>query len=380
MNYQFCSEAAFLDRLEAYVNIETPSGDKEQMEKLNALLEQDLKDAGATVIRHAASKGDILQAEVGDGSHRILLLGHKDTVFPIGTLVENPYRKELRNGESVLRGPGVLDMKSGVCMCLELLRHFGKQPIPDYKITAVFNCDEEIGSEESEAIIRKLARESSFCLCMEPSKSDFCTVARKSLTAYRITAHGVAAHSGVNYLKGASAIEGLCRVIAKVYDLRDDENNLSINIGSIEAPGKNNIVSDYACAKGEVRCFDTALVKQTLVSIGKICAECSVPGVTVEFSHGDGRPAMVQSERSKALYEIAAALAKEHGLKLIGRAHGGGSDGSFVSDEGIPVIDGMGAEGENSHTADEYVESDTLYARLKLCADTMVKAAESGLF
>ena len=208
---------------------------------------------------------------------------------------------------------------------------------------------------------------------------EFCTVARKSLTAYRITAHGVAAHSGVNYLKGTSAIEGLCRVVSKVYDLRDDEKDLSINIGAIEAPGKNNIVCDYAQARGELRCFDRELRQQTLDAIDAICKACSVPGVTVEFTYSGGRPAMVQDARSKELFALAEASAKEHGLVLKGRAHGGGSDGSFASDEGIPVLDGMGAEGENSHTDEEYLFWDTLYARLKTCADVMVKAAECGL-
>lgn len=377
--YHFCEPSDFLKRLEGYVNIETPSADCEQMEKLNLLLEQDLKDAGAVVTRHAASRGDVLQADIGEGEKRILLLGHKDTVFPVGTLARNPFRVETREGREILRGPGVLDMKSGVCMTLELLRHFAKQPIPGYRITALFNCDEEIGSGESEEIIRAFCKKSRFCLCMEPSVPEFCTVARKSLTAYRITAHGVAAHSGVNYLKGASAIEGLCRVVSKVYDLRDDEKDLSINIGAIEAPGKNNIVCDYAQARGELRCFDRELRQQTLDAIDGICKACSVPGVTVEFTYSGGRPAMVQDARSKELFALAEASAKEHGLVLKGRAHGGGSDGSFASDEGIPVLDGMGAEGENSHTDEEYLFWDTLYARLKTCADVMVKAAECGL-
>lgn len=137
------------------------------------------------------------------------------TVFPLGTLQQNPYREELYEGETVLRGPGVLDMKSGACMILELLRHFAKQPTPDWQITALLKCDEEIGSRESEVLIRQLSRESDFCICMEPSKAEYCTVARKGLAPYHITAHGIAAHSRVNYQKGASAIEGLCRVIAK---------------------------------------------------------------------------------------------------------------------------------------------------------------------
>ncbi len=377
-DYGFCTEAEFIKRLGEYVAVETPSADAVQMERFNALLEQDLHELGARVLRHPGSRGDMLQAEVGSGDCHVLLLGHKDTVFPIGTYPNNPYRQEYREGKRILRGPGVLDMKSGVLMTVQLLRHFANHPIPGVCIKALFNCDEEIGSGESEAVIRALCRESDFCICMEPSIPGHCTVARKGLLPYRITAKGVAAHSGVNYQKGASAIEGLCRVIARVYDLRDDAKNLSINIGSMEANGKNNIVCDLAVAKGELRCFDAALLQKTVEQIREICHTSVVPGVTVSFEITGGRPAMEQSVGSKQLYEIAAECAKTHGLSLIGRSHGGGSDGSFAADEGISVLDGMGAEGDGAHTAEEYVILDTLYARMKVCADTIEKAAVIG--
>ncbi len=377
--YGFCSEEAFLKRLGEYVMIETPSRNADQIRKLDALLEQDLQAIGAVITQHPASRGTVLQAEVGEGDRRVLLLGHKDTVFPLGTYDQNPYREEIQEGERVLRGPGVLDMKSGVLMTVQLLRHFASHPIPGVRITAVFNCDEEIGSGESAPLIRRLCRESEFCLCLEPSIPGYCTVARKGLLPYRLTAHGIAAHSGVNYQKGASAIEGLCRVIARIYDLRDDERDLSINIGWIEAIGKNNIVCDLAEAKGELRCFEPELIRETIGKIESICKSCEVPGVRVDFEITGGRPAMKQTERSMQLYEIARECAKEQGLSLFKRASGGGSDGSFAADEGIPVVDGLGAEGDGAHTETEYVKVESIYPRLKMCADTIVKAIESEI-
>ncbi len=377
--YDFVPEEIFLKRLGEYVAIETPSANAAQMDQFDRLLKQDLLAIGAKLTYYPAKGGTVLQAEVGKGNKRVLLLGHKDTVFPLGTYEQNPYRIEERDGERVLCGPGVLDMKCGVLMAIELLRQFAKNQLPGVCITALFNCDEEIGSRESREIICQLSRQSVFCICLEPSVPGYCTVARKGLQPYTITAKGIAAHSGVNYKAGTSAIEGLCRVIASLYDLRDDEKDLSINIGSIEASGKNNIVNDLAVAKGELRCFDSELMQQTLAKMQDICDGCIVPGVTVSFAPGKGRPPMMQSEASQRLYEIAKECAKTHGLSLIGRAHGGGSDGSFAASEGIPVLDGMGGEGDHSHTANEFVRISTLYARLKLCADTIVKAVECNI-
>ena len=236
--FNFCPQDEFLARLGRYVTMDTPSADYEHMQLLNAQLEKDLIKAGAAVQRIEASRGDVLVAEVGSGAHRVLLLGHKDTVFSLGGAEKNPFRMEERDGQQVLRGPGVLDMKSGVCMMIELLRHFAASPLQDWRITAIFNSDEEIGSGESSAAIYEYLDASDYCLSFEPSIAEHCTVARKGIAAFAITAYGVSAHSGSNYLAGASAIEGLSRVIAQIYDLRDDIHGLSVNVGVLQADVK----------------------------------------------------------------------------------------------------------------------------------------------
>lgn len=377
--YNFCPQDEFLARLGRYVTMDTPSADYEHMQLLNAQLEKDLIEAGATVQRIEASRGDVLVAEVGSGAHRVLLLGHKDTVFSLGGAEKNPFRMEERDGQHVLRGPGVLDMKSGVCMMIELLRHFVASPLQDWRITAIFNCDEEIGSGESSEVIYEYLKQSDYCLCFEPAKPGQCVVARKGLSAYRITAHGISSHSGVNYLAGASAIEGLCRVVSKIYDLRDDEHELSVNVGLIEAPGKLNIVTDYAMARGEMRCYDPKRLSENLEKVREICEQCPVDRVTFDVELSTGRPAMVRTEASEKLLQIAKESAKAHGLSLSGIARGGGSDASFASAMGIPVLDGLGAEGDGSHTVDEFVVWDTLYQRLMTCADLIRQASKIEL-
>lgn len=377
--YNFCPQDEFLARLGRYVTMDTPSADYERMQLLNAQLEKDLIEAGATVQRIEASRGDVLVAEVGSGAHRVLLLGHKDTVFSLGGAEKNPFRMEERDGQQVLRGPGVLDMKSGVCMMIELLRHFAASPLEDWRITAIFNCDEEIGSGESSEVIYDYLKQSDYCLCFEPAKPGQCVVARKGLSAYRITAHGISSHSGVNYLAGASAIEGLCRVVSKIYDLRDDEHELSVNVGLIEAPGKLNIVTDYAMARGEMRCYNPKRLSENLEKVREICEQCPVDRVTFDVELSTGRPAMVRTEASEKLLQIAKESAKAHGLSLSGIARGGGSDASFASEMGIPVLDGLGAEGDGSHTVDEFVVWDTLYQRLMTCADLIRQASKIEL-
>ena len=377
--YNFCPQDEFLTRLGRYVTMDTPSADYEHMQLLNAQLEKDLIEAGAAVQRIEASRGDVLVAEVGSGAHRVLLLGHKDTVFSLGGAEKNPFRMEERDGQQVLRGPGVLDMKSGVCMMIELLRHFAASPLEDWRITAIFNCDEEIGSGESAEVIYEYLKQSDYCLCFEPAKPGQCVVARKGLSAYRITAHGISSHSGVNYLAGASAIEGLCRVVSKIYDLRDDEHELSVNVGLIEAPGKLNIVTDYAMARGEMRCYDPKRLSENLEKVREICEQCPVDRVTFDVELSTGRPAMVRTEASEKLLQIAKESAKAHGLSLSGIARGGGSDASFASKMGIPVLDGLGAEGDGSHTVDEFVVWDTLYQRLMTCADLIRQASKIEL-
>ncbi len=377
--YNFCPQDEFLARLGAYVSMDTPSADYEHMQALNARLEQDLIDAGASVQRVEAPRGDVLVAEVGSGAHRVLLLGHKDTVFSLGGAEKNPFRMEERDGQRVLRGPGVLDMKSGVCMMLELLRHFAANSLEDWRITAIFNCDEEIGSGDSCEVIYDYLKQSDYCLCFEPAKPGQCVVARKGLSSYRITAHGISSHSGVNYLAGASAIEGLCRVVSKIYDLRDDEHELSVNVGVLEAPGKLNIVTDYAMARGEMRCYDPKRLSENLEKVREICEQCPVDRVSFDVELSTGRPAMVRTEASEKLLQIAQESAKAHGLSLSGIARGGGSDASFASAMGVPVLDGLGAEGDGSHTVDEFVVWDTLYQRLMTCADLILQASKIEL-
>lgn len=358
----------FLARLENYVNMDTPSGNRELMNRMSDSLKEEFLAAGCEVLTHEREGGNVLEARIGKGEKQFLLLGHMDTVFSADTVEKRPFR---RDGD-ILTGPGVLDMKSGVLMIVEIMRHFADNLPDDWSVCAVINCDEEIGSRQSRDLILERARESKACLCLEPMAPGWCTVARKGLYSLRIRVKGVAAHSGVNYQAGRSAIQELCRIVTDLYTLRDDGAQISVNIGGMEGgAGKANIVAEEASLLGEFRCFEPAQAEQMKKDIAAICQKNTDPLIHVELEFPGGRPPMPQSDASKELFMLAKRCAEANGLTLQGKIHGGGSDGSYAASTGIPVLDGMGAEGEFAHTDREYARADTLMMRLKTCIDLM---------
>ncbi len=364
-------------RLEKYVNMDSPSGEGECINKMNRELQKEFEAAGCRVTRHERKGGDLLECRIGNGEKQVLLIGHMDTVFPTGTVQKRPF--SIKDGK--MYGPGVLDMKSGVLMILDIMKYFNGKLPEDWSLCALLNADEEIGSHESMDKIMELAKQSVACFCMEPSKPGFVTVARKGLATFKIRTYGKEAHSGVNYLIGASAIQEVARIINDLYKLRDDEKAISVNIGTIEGgsgggKGKTNIVAGHAEIGGEFRCYDVDLLDSLIEKLKEICAVPSVEGTRIELDVIAKRPPMKQDENSKKLLEAGQPIACELGLEMVGRTHGGGSDGSYAASVGTPVIDGFGAEGEFSHSSDEYVRIDTLVARTMLCAELLWKIIE----
>ena len=384
MEYYIHDEKEVLEQIRRYVEIETPGRDLEQIGIINELMTRELTELGAKVTEVSFPSGNALIAEVGaaetvqhEVQHSVLLLGHRDTVFKKGDLQTNPFRIETDDsGRRVLRGPGVLDMKTGDVMIVEILRHFAKKPIPGWKLTALFTSDEEFGSPDSRNLITKMGKAADFCFVMEPCIEGMCTIIRKGIASYHLTAEGISAHSGVNYTKGASAIQALCWAVNSIYALRDDEKKISINVGSFLAEGKNNVICPKAEVRGEVRCFQNDLLEETIDKIRTICESDPVPGTRIIFEPLGKRPPMERTDEARALHELAKECAAAHGLQLKGRVHGGGSDGAFVQQAGTPVLDGMGAEGDGAHTENERVLADSIMNRIKTSIDVITKMAE----
>ncbi len=352
----------FLSNLEQYVNLETPSREKELLDKMSTSLKDDFKAASCKVKVHERKSGNILECRLGNGKKQILLLGHIDTVFPVGTVSKRSF--SIKNGN--LYGPGVLDMKAGVLMILEIMRYFQDNIPEDWSICALINADEEVGSADSQELITNIAKESDYCICFEPCKPSHCTVGRKGIISFKVEFDGISAHSGVNYESGHSAIQALCQVVSGLYDLRDDEKGISVNVGTINGGGKSNIVADKAEFSAEVRYYEPSLKENLTEKISQICQKTFDSYVKSKLEFVAVRPPMTQDAASKKLFELAKECAKPEGLELKPRIHGGGSDASFVSAQGVPVLDGMGAEGDCAHTDDEFAKYDTLIPRLKM--------------
>jgi glutamate carboxypeptidase len=295
----------------------------------------------------------------------ILLLGHYDTVYPLGTLVNMPCKVE--NGH--LLGPGVLDMKSGIALMLHavaaLQAWHGGLPRP---VTVFLVSDEEIGSRSSRKITEALAGESGGVLVLEPAAGlrGAVKTARKGVGEYTLRVKGVAAHAGLDPGKGHNAILELARQIAVVSKLNNLQAGLSVNAGVIAGGTRTNVVAAEASAGIDVR------IKRAKQAVGidrKFRALKSFDKhCKLEVTGGINRLPMERTAGVAALYKKARTIASQVGWKLEEAAVGGGSDGNFTAGMGIPTLDGMGGVGEGAHALHEFIVISELPRRALLLA------------
>jgi glutamate carboxypeptidase len=291
----------------------------------------------------------------------ILLLGHLDTVWPLGTLKTMPWRKE--NGR--FYGPGVLDMKAGVVMALAAvttLRELGvTRPI-----TLLLNSEEEIGSPVSRPITEKLARESAAVFVLEPAQGLAYKTARKGIGNYTLHVQGIAAHSGVDFDRGHSAILELAKLIQTISAFTDPAKKRTVNCGVITGGTRSNVVAASASVEVDVRiakASDAATIDRLFRRL-----KPSDPHCKLTLSGGINRPPMERKSGTIALYKQARKLAAQIGFRLDEAATGGGSDGNFTAALGVPTLDGMGAVGEGAHASHESILIEHILPRTILLA------------
>jgi glutamate carboxypeptidase len=334
------------------VLVESPSDNKAAVDEAVRLVAGLAGAAGGRVKIHKQKLfGDVLEVRFGPAHSArkpILLLGHLDTVWPLGTLGTMPWRK--RDGR--LYGPGVLDMKSGVAMALTAIRAL-KQLGVSRPITLLLNSDEEVGSPASRPITERLALASQAVLVLEPAQGLACKTARKGVGGYRIEVTGVASHSGVDFASGHSAILELARLIEKVAGFTDLRVGRTVNPGVVSGGTRANVIAEHAFAEIDVRiarASDAARVEKLFRSL-----RCADPACKLAITGGINRPPMERKPGTVALYKQARKLAAELGFQLDEAATGGGSDGNFTAALGIPTLDGLGAVGEGAHAAHESI-------------------------
>jgi glutamate carboxypeptidase len=357
-----------VETLRELVEIESPSDNKAAADRIARFLAPKFEALGGqTQLHHSHDFGDSLQINFGSSTDRkpILLLGHYDTVYPLGTLANMPCT--IKNGH--LRGPGVLDMKSGIALMLhaiEALQEWhGKVPRP---VTVFLVSDEEVGSHSSRKITEALAMKSAGVLVLEPAAGlrGAVKTARKGVGEYNLQVHGVAAHAGLDPGKGHSAILELARQITAMATLNNLRQGLSVNAGVIHGGTRSNVVAAEASARIDVRikrARQAVGLDRKLHSLKPFDKHCKL-----EMTGGINRLPMERTAGVVALYKKAREIAGEVGWKLEEAAVGGGSDGNFTAGMGIPTLDGMGGVGEGAHAVHEFVVISELPRRAMLLA------------
>jgi len=298
-----------------------------------------------------------------------MLLGHLDTVWPIGTLRQMPYR--IADGR--IWGPGTLDMKIGVAMALTAVEILAEAELLNREIVLLLNSDEEIGSPISRPITENLARDCEAVFVLEPAQGLAYKTARKGTGNWRIDIRGVGAHAGVDFEKGASALRELGRVIESVSDWTDLKRGLTVSIGVAGGGSKTNVIPAEAFAEVDVRIAkiaDGPRIERKFASLKAGDKRCSLV-----ISGGINRPPMERTRGTVKLFERAQVLAKELGIDLKEASTGGASDGNFTSALGVPTLDGMGAVGEGAHASHESILIEHLAPRTALLAGMLVRSS-----
>ena len=366
LNHVLNQQELFIDLLRDLVSAESPSSDPAVHERarhvfMSALIELDyhVVEAGPVagpkhVYARPAQRRKSVDAQ--------LVIGHYDTVWPVGTVIERPFTVD----GNIVRGPGVFDMKGGLVqlvLALKTLRDLGLEP---GVLPLVFvNADEEIGSRTSTRYIRHLAHIANRTLVLEPALGDEGSLKteRKGIGRFTITVYGKAAHAGLDPGSGASAILELSHVIQKLFAMNDVDRGITINVGTVDGGVQPNVIAAHSTAVVDVRVPSIADGDRIEAMIHGI--EPETPGVRLRIDGAIGRPSMESTPRNEALWNQAMQLADELDLNLTRAKVGGGSDGNTTS-QYTATLDGLGPVGHGAHAKHEFLYIDKTLERAAL--------------
>src|SRR5262249_21646755 len=326
----FCRQrqAQMMALLQRMVEIESPSDDKAALDRMGAFLAEQFKQIGGRITfsqQHQA--GNHLKAEfAGRAEKPLLLLGHFDTVWSMGTLATMPFRIEAGRAH----GPGVYDMKAGITMMIFALQAIAASGGNGHRpVTVVLDTDEEVGSTTGRPFVEATARECEAVLVLEPSTGPQgrLKTSRKGVGETTIRVRGVASHSGVDFEKGHSAIVELARQLLEVVKFTDPGRGITVNPGVIQGGTRTNVVAGEAWASVDlriVRAADAAALEERFADLKPFDPACSI-----EVSGGINRPPMERTERTVRLFALAQELGRAIGMNVEESSTGGGSDGNF---------------------------------------------------
>jgi glutamate carboxypeptidase len=367
-------EPWLLETLEALVRLESPSTSKPAVDRCGAEIVRRLKGLGARVeTLPQPERGDHVRAtfQGSDGAPAVLLLGHFDTVWDVGTMDRMPFRAE----DGRLHGPGIFDMKAGIAVAMLAMRALaalgaGQRPA----VTMLWTTDEEIGSGTSRELIEEEARRSAAVLVLEPSlPGGAAKTGRKGCGDFELTVRGVSAHAGIDPGQGASAIHELAHQVVALEALQDLDRGISVNIGVVRGGTRTNVIADEAHACIDVRARTTADAAGVEQAIRGLTPRLG--GTRLEITGGFGRPPLERSDGVAWLYGVARDAARDLGVQLGEGSTGGGSDGNFTAALGVPTLDGLGPQGDGAHARHEHVLQQDLCWRAAFVASLLVRLA-----
>ena len=345
---------------------ESPTNNKPACDSLCEHLANEFSCLGGEIkIHRRNTAGNHLQVNFGGarGRRPVLLLGHYDTVYDLGTLDKMPWRES----KGKLHGPGVFDMKGGIVQmmfALWAMRDASRLPRP---VKVLLVSDEEEGSGTSRALTEKVAKQCCAVLVCEPSGAGGAVkTARKGVGGFTVKVTGVSAHSGLDFEKGHSAVLELAHQIQAISQLTDLKRGVTLNVGVIRGGTRTNVVPSEASADLDLRIWrkdDGPRMTKRLMALRPVNRNCKL-----HVEGGVNRPPLERTKQVAALFQLARKVGSELGFPLNEIAVGGGSDGNFTAGLGIPTLDGLGAVGDGAHALHEHVIAAELPRRAALLA------------
>lgn len=369
--YAHAHLTGIIEDIHQLVELESPSRNKQSVDRCGEFIAGRFSQLGGKIKVHRNRDfGNQLQIDFPSQSRTalkpILLLGHYDTVWDLGTLATMPCRET----KGRLSGPGVFDMKAGIAIAIHAVSALRElNASPSRPITVLLNPDEEIGSPASRKITEQLAKKSAAVLVLEPAQGldGRVKTARKGVGDFTVKVTGVAAHAGLDFEKGQNAVFELSHQITKASAFTDLSRGLTVSVGEVQGGSPaTNVVPAHAEAKFDVRIAqlrDGAYIEKKFRSLRPVNRKCAI-----EVMGGINRPPLERTPQVAALYELAREIYADLGCHLGEAAVGGGSDGNFTGALGIPTLDGLGAVGEGAHASNESIVISELPKRVALIA------------
>lgn len=374
MDYLLGRQQEMIDTLEQLVMQDSPTSDRAAVNALADLLTNAFGSLGAGVGRLPQTAcGDHLRVMWGDGSRQVLLLGHMDTVWPVGESQQRPFQLKRDKATKNLTGtgPGIFDMKGGLVIGLYALAAICELGLsPAHRLVFLFNSDEEEGSGTSRGSIEEEARKSDAVLVLEPSREEALVTWRKGVGSFELEVQGVASHAGAAHPQGVSAVEELAHQILVLEGMTDYERGTTVNVGVVEGGSRSNVRPALARAYVDLRVSsadESQRMTKAILGLSPVN-----PRATLRVSGGMNRPPWEATTGGSALFERARRVGASLGMDLWPAGTGGGSDGNFTAALGIPTLDGLGIVGNAAHSLAEWADLSSLAPRAALLAQLIL--------